>query len=726
MGLELAKAWIRLRVDRSALPEGFRGVRKETEKNMASIGSIVLSNMAKMGAALGAFDVMKRSLTLASQAEDMMVSFKVMLGGAEAAKRMMADLNEFAAKTPFELPGILQATKVLLAFGIEQDEVMGQLKMLGDISAGTGKNFTELAIVFGQIRAAGKLMGQDLLQLINAGIPIIGELAKHFGVAESEIRDMVSKGKVGFEDVAAVLRNMTEEGGLFFNLMEKKSRTILGRYSTLKDAINIGILKPLGEAFAPAVKTILESALKLSDFVSKNIGVISGLAKVILVVVGASKAWHLTIGLLNKALLSLATHPVMGMFTGMFLVLRGVTDRFVEVKKEVREAIESATEYRRMTEEQISSHSRLIGRLGELSEKGRLNNAEMREANSIISVLSGRYGDLGLEIDESSKKLIGFTEAQRRFHEQSRKMRLRAIESEIMAVSNLLKEQQKKVGKAETIETLFPFSVRTLGLFKGVEEVGEDAVETMGKLHELMRQRDLLTSQGELERMRQLSEEGEIAADVEKETTEKIASIRKKLAEEEERLRIESIENERFRQQKLLEMEYRRRAGAIQAIEGIQEREEERWELLDQLYNNWQRDLANMRAEFGRQDATEMKRRIERLQGFVRGPMDQYKRRMEEIKTLMKEVGTETAKELGVAALEKMWQELESRKTKRVEEVWGRVGVGDVGRRIQDALLKRKDELPAMAKERNKELKNMKKLLETEINVLENMNIGLI
>lgn len=119
-----------------------------------------------------------------------------MLGGAEAAKKMLQDLSDFAANTPFELTGVRQTAKQLLAYGIEAHKIIPTLKALGDVSAGLSVPIEQVAYVYGQVKSAGRLVGNDLKQFINAGVPIIQELAKNMGVAESQIKDMVSAGKI--------------------------------------------------------------------------------------------------------------------------------------------------------------------------------------------------------------------------------------------------------------------------------------------------------------------------------------------------------------------------------------------------------------------------------------------------------------------------------------------------------------------------------------------------
>ena len=184
-----------------------------------------------------------RAYTLAGNLQQADVAFTTMLWGAEAARKMLQDLSDFAANTPFELTGVRQTAKQLLAYGIEAHKIIPTLKALGDVSAGLSVPIEQVAYAYGQVKSATKLTGNDLKQFINAGVPIIQELAKNMGVAESKIKDMVSAGKIWFADVEKAFQTMSSEWGKFANLMEKQSDTMMGAWSNLQDSID-----SLGEA----------------------------------------------------------------------------------------------------------------------------------------------------------------------------------------------------------------------------------------------------------------------------------------------------------------------------------------------------------------------------------------------------------------------------------------------------------------------------------------------
>jgi tape measure domain-containing protein len=191
--------------------------------------------MGGAGAALGAFGL--SAIKAAANAEQTIIAFETMLGSAENAKKFYNDLVQFAAKTPFELTGLETASKQLLAYGFAQEEVLPQLKALGDIAAGVGMDkLPQLILAFGQVKAATKLTGMELRQFTEAGVPMLDELSKILKEPVARIQEMVSEGEIGFPIVQQALQNLTGEGGRFNNLMEKQAKSLGGMWSNLKDA----------------------------------------------------------------------------------------------------------------------------------------------------------------------------------------------------------------------------------------------------------------------------------------------------------------------------------------------------------------------------------------------------------------------------------------------------------------------------------------------------------
>lgn len=191
------------------------------------------------------------------EAEQTKIAFETLVGDATEAKKVIKDLIDFAATTPFELPEVRSAGRALLAFGVETDKLKGSLKAVGDISAGIGAPIGEIAEIFGKARVQGRLFGEDINQLTGRGIPIISELAKQFGVTESEVKNLVSKGEVNFGHLEQAFQDLTGEGGKFFDLMEKQSQSTGGKISNLADKFT-QIKARIFEAIQPATIAVID------------------------------------------------------------------------------------------------------------------------------------------------------------------------------------------------------------------------------------------------------------------------------------------------------------------------------------------------------------------------------------------------------------------------------------------------------------------------------------
>jgi len=152
-------------------------------------------------------------LSKVGEFEQTSIAFETMLGSEEKAIKLLKEMEDFAKVTPFELSGLEEQVKKLLAYGIAEEDVIETTRMLGDISAGVGMDkLPNLTLAFGQVKSATRLTGMELRQFTEAGVPMLAELAKVLNVDVKEVQAMVSAGKVGFPLVEQALANLTGEG----------------------------------------------------------------------------------------------------------------------------------------------------------------------------------------------------------------------------------------------------------------------------------------------------------------------------------------------------------------------------------------------------------------------------------------------------------------------------------------------------------------------------------
>ena len=211
--------------------------------------------MAGAGVAVGLGAIVKGAVEGAGKMEQLRVAFSTMIGDAGKADKLLKDIAETAKKTPFQLEELQEGSKRLLAYGVETEKLIPTLTMLGDVAAGVGaEKMPQLITAFGQIKAKGRLMGGELLQLTEAGF----NLAEAMGLDRTELDKLMETGNgVSFEQVEKAFQNVTGEGGRFHNLMENLSQTFLGTVSNIQDTVS-QLLVSFGEALLPTFKALAD------------------------------------------------------------------------------------------------------------------------------------------------------------------------------------------------------------------------------------------------------------------------------------------------------------------------------------------------------------------------------------------------------------------------------------------------------------------------------------
>ena len=256
---------VKIRADSRNLSSGLRTAEMRIHRAATFIVGAVsaISGATSVIAAFGA--------RTAASLEQAQISFKTMLGSAIDAKQTIAGLVDFAARTPFELPGIIDAARGLILFGERGDEMMRTLTMLGNASAATGADFAELALIYNQIRGAGKLLQQDFRQLAIRGVLTQQDLADHFKVSTAEIEEMRRAGKISFADIRDIMFKLSEDGGRFGRMMEQQAQTLSGVWSTMRDDFRL-MSASLFKHVMPETKEMVKQASQAFTWVRETFG----------------------------------------------------------------------------------------------------------------------------------------------------------------------------------------------------------------------------------------------------------------------------------------------------------------------------------------------------------------------------------------------------------------------------------------------------------------------
>lgn len=230
------------------------------------------------------------------------IAFEVMLKSKAKSDKLMSEIVNFAADSPFGLQSSANAAKQLLAYGSAAEEVKNELKTLGDIAAGVSQPIGDLVYLYGTLRTQGRAYSVDIRQFAGRGIPIYEELAKVMKVNKEEINGLVEAGKIGFPEVQKALQNMAGEGGKFYNLMEKQTESLTGQQEKLKDAIEV-MLNDLGTK----TQDILGGGISAAAFLVENYEAVIKILGVLVSTYGAYKTALILVNTYEKANASINT-----------------------------------------------------------------------------------------------------------------------------------------------------------------------------------------------------------------------------------------------------------------------------------------------------------------------------------------------------------------------------------------------------------------------------------
>lgn len=198
------------------------------------------------------------------------LAFNTMLRSTEKSQVLMSQLVDTAARTPFDLTSIAQGAKQMLAFGSNVESVVDEIVMLGNVASGVSAPLGDLIYLYGTLRSQGRAYTVDIRQFAGRGIPIYEELGKVLNVDRQELNKLVTEGKVGFPEVEKAFKNMTSEGGIYFNLMQEQSKSLTGMLSNLGDAWDSALNK-IGkdneDLFAGAIQGAIDLVENMDEII---------------------------------------------------------------------------------------------------------------------------------------------------------------------------------------------------------------------------------------------------------------------------------------------------------------------------------------------------------------------------------------------------------------------------------------------------------------------------
>lgn len=424
----------------------------------------VKNTASKIAGAFAVQQLVQNIIKVRGEFQQLEVSFNTMLGSEEKASELMDQLIRTAATTPFDLQGIANGARQLLAYGENVENVNDDLIRLGNIAAGLNQPLNDLVYLYGTTMTQGRLYTQDYNQFVGRGIPLGRELANVLGVAEGKVREMVEAGKVGFPEVQKALQNLTNEGGMFYNLMEEQSKTITGQISNIEDSIST-MFNEIGSRSEGIINSSLSGVSYLIEHYEQVGRVLVGLVatygvyKTAVMAVTAMQALQ-TAGvgalttaetihygwlvLVEKAQKMLNATMLANPYVLVATLIAGVVAATISMKNEeerLREAEEDYQAAKQKTIEAEEEHRRKMEELCNVAGDESLATDTRREA---LNRLEQKYPDIFAKYDTEYEKLKNIKRIKEEIAALEAGSSITKTENELHQVNARIKELEAK------------------------------------------------------------------------------------------------------------------------------------------------------------------------------------------------------------------------------------------------------------------------------------------
>lgn len=432
----------------------------------------VASTLAQIGVAASLTGLVRKIALVRGEFQQLEVAFTTLLQSKEKADALMAQMIDLAAKTPFDLQGVANGARQLLAYGFAAEDITDTLTRLGNVAAGLGLPLERLTYLYGTTAVQGRLYARDMLQFTSSGIPVLQEMAKIYGKTTEEINSMVSAGKIGFEDVRKVIENMTNEGGQFYNLMQEQSKTITGLISNLGDALDT-MFNDIGKSQEGIIAGVLQGTISLVENYQKVLDILIpliaayGAYKTAIIAVAAAQKIQTTIEatraffeqtkmlrratqaqiLFNKAVKAnpyvLATSAIMGIVTALFTFskeAKTTADIVSDLNTATNEYASGANKISRMADE----YDFLSAKINRTAEENDKLKDVVSELASIIPSAVSKFDEYGNALDINIEKI-------REFNEERKKALQIGVTNQIEEAKKRLADIDKQIEKQQKI-----------------------------------------------------------------------------------------------------------------------------------------------------------------------------------------------------------------------------------------------------------------------------------
>ena len=227
-----------------------------TSKMASGFGQLI-GIVGAVGLAMAVMAGARSIFNMGVEMEQTNIKFEVLLGSTAKATAMLKDLNSYADATPYENSGVIKGAETMLAFGIAHEKVMPNIKMLGDVAMGNQEKLSSLSLSFSQVMATGRLMGQDLNQMIGQGFNPLQIISENTGISMGVLKQKMEEGVISAGMVEEAFRLTTSEGGRYFNMSKELAESAGGKFNTMMGAFKNTVGR-IGMAFAEWIKPLFD------------------------------------------------------------------------------------------------------------------------------------------------------------------------------------------------------------------------------------------------------------------------------------------------------------------------------------------------------------------------------------------------------------------------------------------------------------------------------------
>lgn len=464
---ELQDKQARNRLELRQLTREYRDFSQGTDKATVTVDAL-MSSLKRTAAEIGGLAAIKKFssdvINATGTMQQLHVALSTILQDGDKASKLIGEITQFAARTPFNLEDVASGAKQLLAYGSSAESVVDELSMLGDVAAGLQIPIGQLIYLYGTLRTQGRAMTVDIRQFAGRGIPIYEELAKVLGVTKDQVGELVTAGKVGFKEVEQAFKNMTSEGGKFNNLMENSAGTWPQRISNIEDVL-FQKLNDFGNKYKEVFEFGIGTAEELVEHLDDVISVIGGLVaaygtyKAALIATAVAQkavgfvesirlimSYRKQLGLATAAQQAFNLAAKSNVYVALLSVLVGLGTAVYMFTKRTNEATvaqEALSKVNNKADEEFSSQAATIDRLNGVL---RSETASLDQKKKALSELQSIIPDYNANLNEEGKLINNNTEAIKAYLVQLEKqIKLKAAQEELEELYRSKRLQEKNV-----------------------------------------------------------------------------------------------------------------------------------------------------------------------------------------------------------------------------------------------------------------------------------------